>query len=333
MVMGVFAVGMNGCKSDETTSPTPPGSFTSSSTSVSVAPSGNTNATLSGGTAPYSIQTSPDTTIATASISGATLNIVATASGFTSVVVKDAANATVRVSISVTGPIPPTVIIFPLVSGNNYVYGGYAINTSSNGSGRLPDPANVYNTSWRLSGPLPGPNPPAGSYLIRDTTRLHLGSTDTTVTRNLVIIRNPATGSFTFFQTIGPFFRALGITPLGRTDTVRAITVADPSVGIGGTWTGLDSNYTNVGGSTVRLQILGSLEAGEQITDSTTSHTTYDALRFRTYRNIFVGSSQVVSNATTSKLWLVKNVGPVQVLISEDTENLGHFRTMKQKSF
>jgi hypothetical protein len=169
--------------------------------------------------------------------------------------------------------------------------------------------------------------------LIRDTTRLHLGSTDTTVTRNLVIIRNPATGSFTFFQTIGPFFRALGITPLGRQDTVRAVTVADPSVGIGGTWTALDSLYTNAGGSQVRLQIFGSLEGGEQITDSTSSHTTYDVLRFRTYRNVFVGSSQVVTNATTSKLWLAKNVGPVQVLISEDTENLGHFRTMKQKSF
>jgi hypothetical protein len=333
VVVGAFVIGSNGCKDDATTATPTPTVFTASSTSLSVAPGGNTNATLSGGTTPYSIQASPDTTIAAASISGATLSIAATASGFTSVIVKDAANATIRVSVSVTGPISPTVIIFPLVSGNNYLYGGYAINTSANGSGRLPDPANVYNTSWSLSGPLPGPNPPAGSYLIRDTTRLHLGSIDTTVTKSLIIIRNPATGSFTFFQTIGPFFRALGITPLGRQDTVRAVTVADPSVGIGGTWTALDSSYTNAGGSQVRLQILGSLEGGEQITDSTSSHTTYDVLRFRTYRNVFVGSSQVVTNATTSKLWLAKNVGPVQVLISEDTENLGHFRTMKQKSF
>lgn len=332
LVVGTFVAGSIGCKDDATTTATPT-VFAASSTSISVAPSGTTNATLSGGTAPYSIQTGPDTTIATVSISGATLNITATASGFTSAVVKDAANSTVRVNISVTGPIPSTVILFPLLSGHNYLYGGYAINTSANGSTRLPDPANVYNTSWTLVGPLPGPNPPAGSYLIRDTTRLHIGSSDTTVTKTLVIIRNPSTGSFTFFQTIGPFFRALGITPTGRTDTVRAITVADPSVGIGGTWTALDSNYANAGGSTVRLQILGSLEGGEQITDSTSSHTTYDVLRFRTYRNVFVGSSQVVNNATTSKLWLAKNVGPVQVLISEDTENLGHFRNMKQKNF
>jgi hypothetical protein len=158
------------------------------------------------------------------------------------------------------------------------------------------------------------------------------------VARNLVIIRNPVTGSFTFFQTLGPFFRALGILPLGRQDTVRAVTIADPSVGIGNTWQAFDSSYTNATGSTVRLQIIGSLEAGEQITDSTEHdsplhHPTYDALRFRTYRNIFVGSSQVVSNATTSRLWLVKDIGPVQVHIAEDTENLGHFRVLKGKNF
>jgi hypothetical protein len=130
----------------------------------------------------------------------------------------------------------------------------------------------------------------------------------------------------------------LGITPIGRTDTVRALTIADPSAGIGGTWTALDSTYNNVSGSQVRLQILGSLEAGETITDSTEHvsplhHETHDALRFRTYRNIFVGSSQVVSNATTSRLWLVKDIGPVQIHIAEDTENLGHFRTLQGKNF
>ena len=331
-IVGVLTVVAGGCKDDATTTPTPAG-FTASATSLTGAPSANATATLSGGTAPYSIQIGPDTTIARASISGSTLNVNMDSSGFTSVVLRDGANATVRVNISVTGQIK--YIIFPLVNCHAYFYGGYAINTSSNGSGRLPDPNNVYRTAWRLLGPNPGPSPPAGSYVIRDSTTLRLGATDTTVTRSLVIIRNPLTGSFTFLQTLGPFFRALAITPLGRIDTVRAITIADPSMGIGGTWTALDSTYSNAGGSSVRLQIIGSLEAGEQITDSTNSpnHPTYDALRFRTYRNVFVGSSQVVSNATTSRLWLVKNIGPVQVHIAEDTENLGQFRVLKDKNF
>lgn len=329
LVVGcVLISGMNGCKDDATTNP-PPAGFSASSTSLSAAPSAGTSATLSGGTAPYTLQTTPDTTIATASITGSTLNVTAVASGFTSVVVQDAASATIRVNISVTGPI--TYTIFPLANGNAYVYEGYAISPSSSGSVRLPDPNNVYRTSWTLSGPLPGPNPPAGSFLIRDSTTLRLGATDTTVTRSLVIIRNPLDGSFTFFQTLGPFFRALGILPLGRLDTVRAIKVADPSVGIGGTWTAFDSTYANVGGSTVRLQIIGTLEGGEVITDS--SHTIYNTLRFRTHRNIFVDASQPVNNSTTAKLWLAKDIGPVQVNIAEDTENIGHFRVLNDRNF
>lgn len=335
-IIGVFSIGMVGCKDDETTSPGPSPALSSSSTSLTAAPGGNTNATLSGGTAPYAIQTGPDTTIARASISGGTVTVNAIGSGYTSIVVKDTANASVRIGISVTGPIPITTIVFPLLNAHAYVYTGYAINTSANGSTRIPDPNNVYRTSWTLSGPLPGPNPPAGSFLIRDSTTFHLGASDTTVIRSLVIIRNPVTGSFTFFQTLGPFFRALGVLPLGRQDTVRAITIADPSVGIGGTWTAFDSSsYTNATGSTVRLQIVGSFEAGETITDS--AHQTYNALRFRTARNVFVttGSNtvQVVTNATTSRLWLVKDIGPVQVHIAEDTENIGQFRVMKQRNF
>lgn len=320
---------LTSCKKDDTTTGPGPSGFSVSSSSLSAAPGGAASATLSGGTGPYSLTEEPDTTIAKASLSGSTISVTAVTSGYTSIVVKDAANASLRVGISVTGPI--TYTIFPLTAGNTYVYAGYAINTSSNGSTHIPDPNNIYRTQWKLFGPFPGPNPPAGSYMIQDSTRLHLGVVDTTVARNLFIIKNPATGSFTFLQTLGPFFRALGVLPLGRTDTVRAVTIADPSLGIGGSWTAFDSSYTNATSATVRLQILGQLEAGETITDS--ANVTHNALRFRTYRNVFVGSSQVVSNATTSRLWLVKDVGPVQVHIAEDTENIGHFRVMKSKNF
>jgi hypothetical protein len=315
---------IQGCKDDETTvPPTPP------LTSLTVSPGNNSSGTLSGGTAPYTIQQGPDTTIARATVTGSTLSVSGVASGYTSVLIGDAGSATFRIGINVTGGI--TYTIFPLQNGNRYIYGGYAINTSANGSTRIPDPGNVYLTSWTLIGPLPGPNPPAGSFAIRDTTRRPNATSDTTEVRSLVIIRNPLTGSFTFLQTLGPFFRALGVLPLGRTDTVRAVVIADPSLGIGGTWTGFDSTYQNATGSQVRLQIVGSLEAGETITDSTGA--THDALRFRTHRNVFVGSSQVVSNATTARIWLVRNVGPVQVHIAEDTENIGHFRVLENRNF
>jgi hypothetical protein len=166
--------------------------------------------------------------------------------------------------------------------------------------------------------------------MIQDVTTLHLGSQDTTLpVKPLFIIPNPVTGSFTFLQTLGPFFRATGVLPLGRQDTVRAVKIADPSVGIGGTWTAFDSTYAGANGN-VRLEIVGYLEKGESVTDSTTQKTIHDALKFKTIRNIYVNGIQVVSNSVTSELWLVKELGPVQVHIAEDTENIGHFRVMKQ---
>jgi hypothetical protein len=327
----MLVIGVNGCKKDDETT-NPPQGFSSNPSAFTLAPSDSGTATISGGTTPYTIESGPDTIIATASLSGSTLSVKTVVSGYTSVLIKDAANATLRVGINVTGAI--TYTIFPLVNGHSYVYAGYATNTSSNGGGRLPDPNNIYRTRWSLIGPLPGPIPPAGSFSIQDSTTLHLGTTDTTVTRTLVIIPNPVTGTFTFFQTLGPFFRALGITPPGGpTDTVRAVTIVDPRVGIGGTWTPFDSTYTNAQSSTVRLQIIGTLEGGDQITDSSAQRTTRDALRFVTRRNIWVGSSQVVSNAITARIWLSRDIGPVQVHIAEDTENIGHFRVMKEKSF
>lgn len=328
VVVGILTVGSTGCKSDSSTNPPPePTGFSSSSTSLTASPGGSANATLSGGTPPYSIETGPDDTIATATLSGSTLTVNALISGYTSLKVKDSVNASIRIGISVTGPI--TYTLFPLHNNDVFIYSGYAINASSNGSGRIPDPNNVYQTRWTILGPNPGPFPPAGSFVILDVTTLHL-TVDTTVgPRTLVIIPNPVTGSFTFLQTLGPFFRATGVLPLGRQDTVRAVKIADPSVGIGGTWTAFDSTYPGANGD-VRLQIVGALEGGESITDSTSQKTTHDALRFKTIRNVFVNGIQVVSNAVTSRLWLVKNLGPVQVHIAEDTENIGHFRVLKQ---
>lgn len=310
-----------GCKSDESTVTVPPSTqFTANPSSVSVAPSGSTTATLSGGTSPYTLQDGPDTTIATAMLSGSTLTITGVGSGYTSVTILDGASTRIRVGISITGPI--TYDLFPLTLGRQYTYAGYAIST---GGVALPDPSNVYRTSWTL---IPySPPLPTGFVGILDTTTLHITS-DTTVVRVLGVSKFP-NGDYYFLQTLGPFFRAFGI---NRPDTLRAIPIAAPRVGIGGTWTGYDSTYTSPQGA-VRLEIIGLLESGESITDSSASHTEHDVLRFRTYRRISLGGSVIVDNATTSRLWLQRDIGPIQVLIAQDTENLGQFRVLKSKNF
>jgi hypothetical protein len=149
-----------------------------------------------------------------------------------------------------------------------------------------------------------------------------------------LIIRKTAAGDFEFMQTIGPFKRAFGI-PTGTTapDTLKWISVARPSLGLNVEWAAFDSTFIGTGGTTVRLQISGKIEATETVTDSSTSHQSHLTYRSRTWRRITVGGTIVQDDATTSRLWLERNVGPVQIRIVEDTENIGHFRVMKAKNF
>jgi hypothetical protein len=308
-----------GCSEDSTA---PPAGFAVSSATASVAPNGDVVVTVSGGTSPYSITAGTDTAVATASISGGSLTIHGVDGGFTTVKVSDAASASATIPISVTGPI--TDDLFPLVTGHNFTFAGHAIATSG---ATLPDPTNRYQTVWTVgpAGPLPG------STVIVDSTRLiHPTLGEILVARNLLIVKNNITGEFFFAQTLGPFFRAFDI---NRTDTVRVVSIAKPELGIGGTWTAFDSTYVDNLGSNVRLQIFGEVEGGEVITDSSAAHDRYETVRFRTWRRISVDNAVIVDNATTSRLWLRRNLGPVQVLIAQDTENLGHFRTLKDKNF
>ena len=309
-----------GCTEDATG---PPAGFSVSSVTITVAPGGDIVVTISGGTTPYSISAGSDTSVATASVSGSSLNLHGVDGGFTTVTVNDAASGSATVSISVSGAI--TDDLFPIAAGNKFTYAGYAIATSG---ATLPDPTGRYQTVWTIgpAGPLPG------STVIVDSTRLiHPTLGEILVARNLLIVKNNITGEFFFAQTLGPFFRAFNIE---RTDTVRVLSIAKPELGIGGTWTALDSTYLDsLGTSSIRLEIHGIVEGGEVITDSSAAHDRYETIRFRTWRRISVNSAVIVDNATTSRLWLRKGIGPVQVLIAQDTENLGHFRTLKDKNF
>jgi hypothetical protein len=222
---------------------------------------------------------------------------------------------------------PITSDLFPLVPGRVFIYSGNAITTAGV---NLPDPSSVYRTVWLVgtAGPLPG-----STVLVDTTTLQHPLAGVITSARALLVRKDTTTKDFEFLQTLGPFFRAFKITPLGRTDTTRWVAVARPSAGVSGTWTALDSTYTDSLGSAVRLQILGTIEGTEEITDSSASRTVWQTYRSRTYRRISVNGAVIVDNATTSRLWLAANVGPVQIHIAQDTENLGHFRTLKQKNF
>lgn len=121
--IGLFSTG---CKKEEgTTGPPPGGGLTANPSSITVQAGQQANATISGGTQPYSIQTAPNTSIATATITGATLTVAGVAAGSTSVIVRDNLGAnTVAVSITVT-------------TGGGGGYGSGTISSTSTTQGNL----------------------------------------------------------------------------------------------------------------------------------------------------------------------------------------------------
>lgn len=317
------ALTTTGCKKEET--PTGGGGGTTvpalsvTPSSISVAAGANATAVIRGGVKPYSILTASDTLFATASIGNdSVLTVSGVSSGLTSLVVRDNDTGRVTVTITVTGSI--THDLFPLVNGRSYIYTGYAISTSG---AQLPDPNNVYRTRWILAPGLPGT-----TAIVDTTTFQHPQAGVVTASRTLLVKKN-ASGDYEFMQTLGPFYRAFGIS---SSDTLRWFVVAKPSIGSSGTWTAFDSTFASPSGN-VRLEIRGEMLGTTTVTDSSTSRRAWSVYKTRTYRNVFLGGSQIVNNATTSELWLAPNVGPVQVHIAQDTENLGHFRIMKDKNF
>ncbi|MFN0157123.1 MAG: hypothetical protein ACKVRP_03510 [Bacteroidota bacterium] len=235
-----------------------------------------------------------------------------------------------------TTVVPITDDIFPLTVGHKFTYAGYA--TAPGTGAQVPDPTDSYQTIWTIAtNSAPSPLGGTATAIVDSTTGpFGPGGVVVTVARTL-LVREAVDGEFEFLQNIGPFKRAFGIT-VGTSagDTLKWFAVARSSQGVGSTgaiWTAYDSTFTGAGGSQVRLEIFGKIEAVETITDSSASHTQHTAYRSRTWRRITVSGSVVQDDATTSRLHLVKDIGPVQVRIVEDTENLGHFRVLSDKNF
>ena len=222
--------------------------------------------------------------------------------------------------------VPITDNLFPLVSGHAYVYEGFLVDTNKVNT-PVPGQPTPYRTSWTL---LPGPS---GTWIIVDSTTVGVN----TSIHLLLVKKDSTTGDISFRQTLGPFFRAIGAT---YSDTAIWVELAKPSYGVGVQWTAFDTTVTgNLQGQSgsVHLEIFGKIEGQENVTDSSASHTTYLTYKVRTWRRITATVSGVTvtiqDNATTAQLWLVKDIGPVQVNISGDTENYGHFRVMQSKNF
>lgn len=219
---------------------------------------------------------------------------------------------------------PITDDLFPLVTGRRFEYTGYLVYQNTVDSA-VASSIGAYAGVWTV---LPGP---PGTWLVRDSTTVGA----TTTVRFFQIKKDTSTGDFSFRQTLGPFFRAINAT---YTDTAVWIALARPSMGVGTAWTAFDTTVTGnipgVGSASIHLEIFGKIEGQFAVTDSSASHQVYPhTYRIRTWRRITAGAFVIQDDATTAKLWLAVDVGPVQVNISGDTENYGFFRVLKSRNF
>jgi hypothetical protein len=219
---------------------------------------------------------------------------------------------------------PITEDLFPLVAGRQFQYTGYLVYQGTVDSAVQPS-VGAYAASWTV---LPGPS---GTWLIQDSTTVFSATT----VRYFQIKKDTSNGDFSFRQTLGPFYRAINAS---YTDTAVWIGIARPSMGIGTSWTAFDTTVTGnipgVGSAPVHFQIFGEIVGQFSITDSSSAHTVYPhAYKVRTWRKITAGGFVVQDDATTAILWLVANIGPVQIDVAGDTENYGFFRVMTGKNF
>lgn len=236
--------------------------------------------------------------------------------------------------------VPITGDLFPLVAGHKFTYTGYATSTSATGGVPLPDTGNVYRTIWTVGPTVPSPLGGSAVALL-DSTRLSVPNIGVvTIARILLVKKDSANNDFYFMQTIGPFKRAFDI-PVGGTaaDTLIFIPIVRPSQGAGSTgvsWTAYDQTFTSspaTGSQQVRLEIFGRIETQEVITDSATPPAQHTVYRARTARKVTVGGTVVQNDAETARLWLEVGIGPIQIRIVEDPENIGHWRFYTDRNF
>ncbi|MBU2444381.1 MAG: hypothetical protein KJ666_02245 [Bacteroidetes bacterium] len=232
--------------------------------------------------------------------------------------------------------------IFPLVANRQIEYNGWLTQNDTE-TKIAPSEAGFYS-KWFIHGTVPVnaifPNPPFTNLsgfasLIRDTTKIPGVGVASKFTPFLIRY-DSANASYDFLTNIGFFYRTFKVYTTGTTnikvDSLRWIKLADTKSGLNKEFTAFDETFTGVVGTAsvqVRLQVLGNFEAKETITVGTTSYETY---RLVAKRKVFIGTT-LAAEGLTAKLWLVNNVGPIQILLIGDAESHGKFQKMTAKNF
>lgn len=225
---------------------------------------------------------------------------------------------------TVNGPITRTV--FPAVVGHAYVFTGFATATDSVG-GVLPDPLNGFRTSWTIATAVPVDTTIV--FTVVDSSNIPALSPPAKVD-TLTFVRDTIRGNISLVVSLGPVLRQYGLGYIA--DTNHLIQIARPSTGLGGTWIGFDSSFTDTSGVAFELRYNGTVADTERIMDSTAAHTVHYVYRFRVEQNVIIGGV-IFASSVYSEIWLEAKTGPIEALFAQNNENPGRFLVLSSRNF
>lgn len=225
--------------------------------------------------------------------------------------------------------------LFPLVQGRAIIYGEgtllqFGTQTPIAGSEM------GFNSKWFVGNNVNLPVPPhTNPVLILDTT--NVPAVGVTSVRPFYIHKDAATGNFDFLTNLGFLFRSQKVynTPGDSTSGIRGdslvwIGLSKSTEGVGREWVAYSANYNTATFGDIRFEIVG-MFTRENLTVAGTNYNTY---KLTATRKIYLGNSTVAtSTGTTAILWLVKDIGPVKIILIGDDESHGKSQTMTSKNF
>jgi hypothetical protein len=227
--------------------------------------------------------------------------------------------------------------LFPLVPGRVIVFGeGYLTHEATDSM--IAGTNTTFSSQWIIAGPstvIPHPSLPVT--VVLDTTSVT--AMNLVRGRTFFIAQDTATGNFDFLTNLGLFYRDYKITAVAgdttssiRADSLKWITLAKASEGLNKTWNAFDETFTGIyTGQTVQITLVieARFEAKETITAGGVS---YESYRLNATRKAYLGGN-LVSTGITAVIWLVPDVGPIQMFLAGDAEAPGKWMKMTAKNF
>lgn len=236
--------------------------------------------------------------------------------------------------------------IFPLTPGHKLVFSGYL--TSEDTETPIPGTESVFSASWTIAGTTSLAQVlftaatgilPSSAVLIVDTVTV-TGVLPEPKATPVFVYYDASSNVYHYLTNFGYVFRSYSINDGNghvRSDSLRFITLASPSVGTGVDFEVFHESFDSYRFGTIAVpidvSIKGNFEKKEDLTLTVNGKDT----TFTTYYLVITNTATIPNfspvTSITAKFWLAEGIGPVQMFLAGDAEAPGSFRKLTAKNF